>query len=184
MHTWVFKCHLDVTGKPPEIFISDRHRSLIASASQTMPLTYHIYCLHHMNDNISANLRLAVGQEWENFNHDFWATYRAVSPEEFDRLWDGLISRYPAARGYMQEELYPCCERWAWAWLSNLFTAGIRTNGCVEVENRMNKALGGPKKTLLQVFDGLNNRTEMQSVQDQQRVRCHTSFLVPRCAGS
>ena len=76
------------------------------------------------------------------------------------------MTRYPAAEHYINEELYPCQERWAWAWISQVFTAGIRTNGCVEAENRVNKAFGGPKKTLLQLFDSLNERTDGQTAKE------------------
>ncbi|KAJ7301095.1 hypothetical protein DFH08DRAFT_649662, partial [Mycena albidolilacea] len=35
-----------------------------------------------------------------------------------------------------------------------------------EGENRINKAIGGPKKTFLQLFEGLNERTQNQTTQD------------------
>ncbi|KAJ7026264.1 hypothetical protein C8F04DRAFT_919706, partial [Mycena alexandri] len=47
--------------------------------------------------------------------------------------------------------------------VSNIFTAGVRTNGRVETENRVNKVFGGPKKTLFQLFNALNTRTEQQT---------------------
>ncbi|KAJ7163200.1 hypothetical protein C8R46DRAFT_861874, partial [Mycena filopes] len=50
--------------------------------------------------------------------------------------------------------------------LSNVFTAGVRTTGRVEGENRINKAIGGPKKTFLQLFNGLNERTEDQNTKN------------------
>ncbi|KAJ7454498.1 hypothetical protein FB451DRAFT_1049679, partial [Mycena latifolia] len=54
-----------------------------------------------------------------------------------------------------------------------LFTAGIRTNGRVETENRVTKALSGSKKTLFQVFTALNERTRQQAGQDLIRAREH-----------
>lgn len=170
-HNWVFRHHLSSATQPPEVIISDRHPSLIASVRITMPLSSHLYCLHHLNGNVNKHLRLSLGPEWDNFNRDFWDLYRAVSPTVFELKWTRIIERFPNAASYLQQELYPCRERWAWAWISTVFTAGIRTNGHVEVENRVNKALGGPKKTLYQVFDALNTRTSTQSVQDMIRVR-------------
>ncbi|KAJ7821487.1 hypothetical protein B0H13DRAFT_1920679 [Mycena leptocephala] len=81
------------------------------------------------------------------------------------------MSQYPSASKYLDEELYPCRARWAWAWISNVFTAGVRTTGRVEGENRINKAIGGPKKTFLQLFNGLNQRTEDQTAKDLIQVR-------------
>ena len=175
-HTWVFQCHLDAACKHPEVVASDRHPSLIASVPLVMPLSHHIYCLHHLNGNVTVQLRAALGSDWINFNREFWATYRAVSPVEFDRLWDLLVSHYPAAKQYLEEELYPCREKWAWPWIMTKFTAGVRTNGRAEAENKTSKTLGNAKKTLLQVFDALNQRRLDQTDHELIQVREVTFF--------
>ncbi|KAJ7205782.1 hypothetical protein GGX14DRAFT_397480 [Mycena pura] len=161
-HNWVFKNHLRSARRPPEVLGSDRHRSLISSVSNTLPLTFHFFCLHHLGGNIDTNLRSVLSSDWDSFKRDFWVVYNAVSPAEFERLW---------AAKYLDEELYPCRSQWAWAWISNVFTAGVRTTGRVESENRVNKIIGGPKKTLLQLFNGLNERTEDQTSKDLAQVR-------------
>ncbi|KAF5378116.1 hypothetical protein D9615_007548 [Tricholomella constricta] len=180
-HTWVFQAHLDSAGRPCEVIASDMHASLISSVAQVFPLSDHVYCLHHLSGNAGLHLRPALGAEWINFQRDFWATYRAVSPEQFDILWDCLITCYPTTRQYLQAELYPCRDKWAWAWVMTKFTAGVRTNGRAEAENKTNKAIGTGKNLFLQVFHGLNQRTRDQSAQDLIRVRevnhfTHLSF--------
>jgi hypothetical protein len=169
-HRWIIQCHLEAARRSPEVFLSDRHGSLISAVSQTIPLARHLYCLHHLNGNVTQNLRVVLGPQWEEFTRDFWIAYRAVSPTEFDRLWTSMVSKFPRAKNYLGE-IYDCRERWAWAWVSHVFTAGIRTNGRVEVENRINKVFGGPKKTLLQLFNSLNERANGQTVQEMVRVR-------------
>ncbi|KAF8906964.1 hypothetical protein CPB84DRAFT_1639790, partial [Gymnopilus junonius] len=54
---------------------------------------------------------------------------------------------------------------------SHKFTCGIRTNGRVEVENCITKAVGSPKKSLKELFDALNVWTDGQSVKELIRVR-------------
>lgn len=120
---------------------------------------------------METNIRPVLKSDWDDFKRDFWVVYRAVSPKEFERLWGELTTKYPAASKYLDEELYPCRAQWAWAWISNVFTAGVRTTGRVEGENRINKAIGGPKKTFLQLFNGLNQRTEEQTNKDLIQVR-------------
>lgn len=166
MHSWVFKCHLKSVINPPEALMSDRHGSIIASACNDLPLMWHFYCLHHLDRNITSKLRPILGPHWDDFQKAFWITYWAVSPEEFDRLWNAMITEYPAAAKYLNKELYECHNKWAWAWVSHAFTAGVHTNGRVESENCINKALGGAKKTLLQVFNSLNDQTEGQTVKE------------------
>lgn len=170
-HNWVLQKHCESAGQAPEVICSDRHASLIASVAVTMPTTLHVLCLHHLCGNVSDHLRLALGSQWDDFNRDFWATYRAPSPSEFDRLWSELTTRYPSAASYLNNELHPCREQWAWAWISYVFTAGVRTNGRVEGENRVNKLIGGPKVTFLNLFHGLNNRTLSQTAKENAAVR-------------
>ncbi|RDX41108.1 hypothetical protein OH76DRAFT_1324153, partial [Lentinus brumalis] len=151
--------------------MTDRHGSLIASALRVFPLTRHLYCLHHLKGNIAQHIQGSLQASWADFTQDFWKAYRAVSPDEFDRLWNELVVRYPTASSYLQEEIYPCRDRWAWAWVGTVFTAGSRTSGRVEVENRVTGVLGGTKKSFSQVFDALNARTLEQSCNDMISVR-------------
>ena len=85
-HDWVFSCHLQSAGFPPEGLVSDRHRSIIASARRILPLTPHFFCIHHLDANVEINVRRSLGSQWSEISQMFWKTYRAVSPEEFDRL--------------------------------------------------------------------------------------------------
>jgi hypothetical protein len=176
-HDWVFTSHLQSAGFPPDGLISDRHRSIIASARRILPLTPHFFCIHHLDGNVELNVRRGLGSQWAEFTKMFWRTYRAVSPEEFDHLWLLLVTNFPSARQYLQDELYPCRSQWAWAYTSFQFTCGVRTNGRVEGENRVNKLIGGPKKSAFQLFNGLNERTQGQSVQDMIRVREVCSYF-------
>jgi hypothetical protein len=171
-HAWVLQCHLDSAGFAPDTFISDRHRSLISAVEEVLVVSEHIFCMHHLDGNVDKNLRKVIpSNQWMAFKNNFWAVYRAISPEDFDIKWRELTAQYPAAQKYLDEELYPCRRQWAWVYVSHKFTCGVRTNGRVEVENRITKTFGGPRKSLKDLFDGLNERTDGQSLQEILRVR-------------
>jgi hypothetical protein len=102
---------------------------------------------------------------------DFWKVYRSPSPELFDVNFTHLTEAYPKAARYLQNELYSCREHWAYAWVALKFTAGVQTQGRVEKENDVNKSLGGPKATALQLFTALNKRSDSQREQDVIRTR-------------
>lgn len=82
-----------------------------------------------------------------------------------------MTAKFPAAKSYLDDELYSCRTQWAWAFTSFQFTCGVRTNGRAEGENRVNKTIGGPKKSIYHLYEGLNERTVGQSVQDMIRVQ-------------
>lgn len=165
-HQWILENHLSTAPSPPEVFVSDRNTALEAVVPCVFPQADHIVCLHHLDSNVAQNLRPVLCGDWDDFQREFWAIYRAVSPEDFDRQFQALITRFPAAAQYLQNELYPIWSRWAWAWVSTRFTAGVRTNGRCEVENRINKLLGGPKVPFTTLFDRLNARTDEQTARD------------------
>ena len=55
---------------------------------------------------------------------------------------------------------------------------GIRTNGHCEVKNCITKCIGGLKKTLFQLFYGLNEQTDGQTVQEMICVHDVSLFRV------
>lgn len=81
--------------------------------TRILPLTRHLYCLSYLNTNITESLRSKLGDEWDEFKRGFWAAYRAVSPEQFDRLWIALEERFPNARAYLGG-LNKIRDQWAW----------------------------------------------------------------------
>lgn len=170
-HEWVLRNHLDHAPRPPDVFASDHDAALEVVVPRLMPTTFHIVCLHHMEGNIKTNLRPTLGGDWDSFLKQFWAAYRAVSPEVFESLWEQLLADFPAAAPYLSSNLYPIRHRWAHPWISCQFTAGIRTNGRVESENRTNKILGGPKTSLVQLFENLNQRTRDQIAKERITMR-------------
>ncbi|TFK16865.1 hypothetical protein FA15DRAFT_661850 [Coprinopsis marcescibilis] len=153
---WQFEIQLDHTQRvPPEVLFSDCHQSIIWASEITLPLSNHLYCPHHLNGNIATSLRPGLGTLWADFTVAFWTAYRAPSPEEFETGWQSLISQYPGTKGY----------------LSKLYSSGMRTNGHVEVENRVVKAITGPKSMLYQAFLALNDRCDKQTAQEMLDVQ-------------
>lgn len=177
--SWVLRNHVSTAGAPPDCLMSDRNRALIAAAAAEMPLTEHFFCIHHLDGNITTHVQcgLASANDFQAFKNAFWGVYRSVSPDVFEIKWHELTTRFPSAKNYLDSEIYPSREQWAWPWVSNKFTCGVRMNGRVEGENRVNKSIGGPTCQLKLVFDGLNKRTEGQNIQTLTRTRDVSSLL-------
>lgn len=173
---WMLQSYLQSAGHPPTTFMSDRHATLVSVVPQVLPLTHHLYCLHHLGTNVDQQLRRILGGDWVGFLAKFYDVYRAVSPEDFDVLWNKLVDEYPQAKEYLTLELYPCRKSWAWTWTAYIFSAGVRTSGRAESENRVNKFFLGTKKAPKQAFDALNDRTNGQTVQEMERARDVSSY--------
>ncbi|KAF8578060.1 hypothetical protein K439DRAFT_1621609 [Ramaria rubella] len=157
MHTWVLHSHLEAAGKHTDVFVSDRDPALICFVSIILKEILHA-------------LQPILRESWAQFKQEFWTVYRSISPEVFDTRWKALEQAYPAAKTYLNK-LFTCHEHWAHPWTSQHFTASIRTNGRVECENRVNKALGGPKRTAYELFNLLNQHTQTQTEKEMTRVR-------------
>ncbi|KAG9028240.1 hypothetical protein FS837_003938 [Tulasnella sp. UAMH 9824] len=154
-HAWILRNHLSTAPHPPKVFASDHDAALESVVPRVMPSAFHLVCLHHLCGNVVKNLRSAVGNDWNAFVNAFWSVYRSVSPDMFNTRYHDLIQQFPASADYLNNNLFPVRQCWAWAWVSCRFTAGIRTNGRVESENRVNKLLGGPKVSFSTLIDHL-----------------------------
>jgi len=145
------------------VVATDSHPSLLKSVAKCFPFSEHILCLHHLDTDIKGNLRGPLGDKWLEFRCVFYECYYAVSPAQFQLRWDAMIRQFPAADKYLNGTLWPRRHQWAWAWVSSKFTAGIRTSGRCESENKDNKRRLTGTMTMLQVFEELNARTKEQS---------------------
>lgn len=151
-----------------------------------MPATNHIQCLHHLSDTHNRKLRPKFGGErWSLYEPRFWHMQAAPTPDAFENDIRALARDFPEAADYLLKYLYPRRRAWAWAWVSRLFTGGIRTTGVCEVENRTVKEILGPKCSLVEVFHGLNNRTTEQRKRSDElsrQVRPSLCFHTAKCA--
>jgi len=151
---------------------TDRDLAIAAAVKAIWPELFHGICLWHLAENISK--RLGSMTNFGHFRLDFWLVYKAPSPKSFQRAWESLVSKYPAAAAYLTEEIYPDRERWAWAWVGSRFTAGIRTTGRVEGQHRIYKLKGaGRDTTIMELFNLLNNQASSQdrkAIQNLQQV--------------
>ena len=170
-HSWALECLLGALATlEPITMFSDYDLALDAAVSKH-PQIWHGRCLHHLAGNIIKNLAPELGPLFQPFQGRFWAVYHSPSPVAFERAWAQLLVDYPAARPYLDRELWPTRSRWAWAWIGTRFTCGIRTSGRVEGENAVNRRLGDSKTSLFDLTMKLIKRAEDQGSRERMRAR-------------
>jgi hypothetical protein len=123
------------------VIFTDRCAAMIVAIRRTLPDAFHAFCIFHIHLNMQEALLGRLGKKWDDFIEAFWYVYRCAVPETFDKTWERLLVRFPEARKYLTESLYPCREHWAWAWVGTQFTAGQRSTSRVESEHKNQKAV-------------------------------------------
>lgn len=143
---------------------SDRALAIVSAVAEIWPDVFHGTCLWHLQGNLKKNIQGLLGQRrWSRFMSDFWQVYRMGSRQTFEQAWAWLLDEYPETIPYLQSEVYPDRDKWAWAWVGTRFTCGLRTTGRVETEHKNYKLLGISRdSTLVQVFDLLCSRSAYQ----------------------
>jgi hypothetical protein len=158
---------------PNSVFFSDADLGLDAAAAKRprSEIAFRSRCLNHLDGNVVKKLAPILGPAFQSFREAFWSVYYSVSPEALEAAWLDLVTKYPAARQYLDNELWPDRERWAWTYIATHFTCGVRTTGRIEGENRVNKGLGDSKSTAYELVTKLIARSNAQTDLEVFRVR-------------
>ena len=164
-HQWALDCLFEVLPICPDrVFFSDADKGLDLAVSQRLgaEISFHGRCLNHLNGNITRKLVPILGPLFQSFREAFWSVYYSLSPDALQIAWADLIAKYPTAAPYLQNEIWPDRERWAWTHIATRFTCGVRTSGHVEGENSVNKTLGNVKTTVYSLCIKLIEPAEAQ----------------------
>ena len=121
------------------VFITDSDPGMDAAIDSQYNTTYLLHCLYHISQNLLRNLKAPLGSTFNDFLTDFYMCQNILSPVDFDSQWNNLIVTYPKAANYLNSELYSSKERWAKAYMTKFFTAGISSTSRVEGENSVIK---------------------------------------------
>lgn len=167
--------------RPPRVFVSDYDPAVDVAVKQVFPECLHVLCIHHFSGNLTKNLAGVLGSEFKDFVSMFWRVYYSLSEELFERNWETMVEKYEMAERYLSRVLYPVRKRWAWFSVSSICTAGVRTSGRIERENRHNKTLGNLKTSLSTLVSRLNDRAAEQEqnklLEDDRVIDCFFHLL-------
>jgi len=187
---WTFR-HMDLhlpQGDVPrwtkfEVLFSNRDEAMANAARQVWDNSvFHGICLWHLQRNIDQRLANWL-PNYADFKKEFWNVYMAPSPRFFHVTWHRfmtMLSQHDSARRYMENEIYPDRERWAWAWIGSRFMAGIRTTGRLKVQHNVYKQLGiGRWTTLSDLFEELHKRSQKQQLDAEYKFQLVLINLSP-----
>ncbi|RIA79222.1 hypothetical protein C1645_841227 [Glomus cerebriforme] len=99
------------------------------------PLTFSIYCIWHISQNLPLGLKSKLGELFEQFKKDFYECRNSLDQEIFEQRWLALCNKYPNAVNYLERSLYPSKASWIRAFSNNIFTIDIQTTSHSEEQN-------------------------------------------------
>jgi len=138
-YEWLLKSTLRATNHAPRVFITDADPGMDAAIDIQYSTTFPLHCLYHISQNLLRNLKAPLSSTFNDFLRDFYMCRNTLSPINFDSQWNSLVATYPKAANYLTSELYSSKEKWAKAYTTKFFTAGISSTSRVEGENSVIK---------------------------------------------
>ncbi|GES72527.1 protein FAR1-related sequence 11-like [Rhizophagus clarus] len=68
----ILNCIKSATNQTPIIMFTDANPALDATIPIVLPETYAAYCIFHITQNLPKNLKLKLGENWDNFIKQFY----------------------------------------------------------------------------------------------------------------
>jgi len=170
-YEWLLNATIKATNHTPRVFITDADPGMDAAIDSQYSSAYPLHCLYHISQNLIRNLKAPLGNAYNDFLKDFYTCRNVLSPAEFDSQWLNLTATYPKAADYLDSELYSSKARWAKAYTTKFFTAGISSTSRVEGENSVIKNFLQGHPSLCELASVLDSR-----LCDEARYVNHTEW--------
>lgn len=150
--SWLMQIWLKAMGgQAPKVIITDQDKAMKSVIPEVFPNAHHCFFLWHVLGKVSENLGHVIKQQ-ENFMAKFEkCIYRSWTDEEFGRRWWKILDRFGLKEDEWMQSLYEDRRKWAPAYMTNVFLAGMST---VQRSESVNSSFDKyvHKKTTVQEF--------------------------------
>lgn len=164
-YEWILKQLIGI--ETPKTILVDEDPAMEAACLTTVPDTKIINCIWHLGcQNLARNLSASLKERWNPFKSRFWRVRNALTEDEFDEGWAGLLKDFgnsDKCKNYL-ERLSERREHWAWPWVGTRFTAGMQSTQRVEQTHSYVKSLADRTTTLPELFDIIDTKVEMEKM--------------------
>ena len=82
-YKWILECTKNTTITEPLVFVTDADPAADAAIGQIYENTYSIYCIFHISENLSRNLKSKLYDQYESFIHDFFLCRNSLCEKYF-----------------------------------------------------------------------------------------------------
>ena len=174
-----------------KVFLTDREPALGTALRRVLPTIKQIFCLWHIEKNISANCKTGLsGDEFNEFVHDWkkWIV-EAETEESLEEGIEGIRAKYQRKRQFETILDYIAMllhdkESYCHAWTDQHLYLGQRNTSRVEGAHRALKdSLGGSTGDFVAVIQrvrGFMNTEYKEVVQKMETQRVRTALVADR----
>ncbi|KAF0468347.1 protein far1-related sequence 5-like [Gigaspora margarita] len=139
-YEWVFQTLIMNTRAAPLMIITDNDLAVNTTIANVLSDSYHIHCIFHIGQNLIKNLKGKLGERYNELSTYWYQMRNSLSYNRFDDLWNELLKKFPDAASYLNRVLYGEKQRWAFCYISRVFTAGMQSTQRVEGQNAIIKS--------------------------------------------
>ncbi|CAG8799128.1 24451_t:CDS:10 [Gigaspora margarita] len=118
--------------------IESFHLAMKYIMAHDFPNTKHLFCLYHLSQKISKNLRSKLSKQYADFIKDFYLARNSLNKNVFETRFTNLLNKYPIV--------------------------GMQSTQRVEGLNNLIKTAVNSSSTLLQVMEAIHQRIERESL--------------------
>ena len=118
---------------------SDYDSTLITAINAIWSHIFHDHCLWHLWKNFWKNLGSLLQEEFNAFMMDFWNVYWMRLSFIFIEKWGILLQNWSRAAQYLNNNIFPDRDMFAYSWVGMRFLAGLRIIEWVECEYKIYK---------------------------------------------
>ncbi|XP_028778696.1 protein FAR1-RELATED SEQUENCE 5-like [Neltuma alba] len=150
---WLLETFLEAhMQKKPKTVFTDQDQAMTRALSEVLPHTKHCLCTWHLKQNGIKHLGNLM-KDGSHFLSDFCKCMSKISEEEkFEEAWSQLISSYDVKNNPWLISMYNIKEKWAWCYVKNACTLGMRSTQLSESVNADVKKCTTPSLSINDFF--------------------------------
>jgi zinc finger SWIM domain-containing protein 3 len=179
-YKWLFETFLEAhKHKRPQTVFTDQEQAMAKALVEVMPETYHGLCTWHLMQNGIKKLgNLMKGGS--HFLSDFKkCMYDYEDEEQFEEGWRTLLEKYDAKEKPWLQRMYKIKEKWAFCYMKNAFTLGMRSTQLSESVNASIKGFMNANLDIIKFFNRFEDVVE-QKRYNELKCEYESCFKVPR----
>ncbi|CAG8777524.1 35126_t:CDS:1, partial [Racocetra persica] len=134
-HVWTLEHIKKAVEKGLIVMFIDRDPALDSAISIVFLKTYSAYCIFHIIQNLSKNLKAKLDINWDNFIKQFYKYHNSLYKLLFKERWSKLLNDFSIAKNYFLYILDPKYCSWARVYLYKIFITDVESIARVESYN-------------------------------------------------